>query len=722
LVRIFFSRSSPRQKTAKTTKKEEGLERTLTLVQIVQQFQVLGKLSRSRSLSKYWKITWPLFICNSNTNQWYDFPPANQIEIISAKIRTLSKNSLHISGHLHTATQFAMRRHVIQHLRRHGVRSTTVRNHGFASTAPSFHRSSSNSSSNNSNSNNNSTVPARAFTTTAFTQAQDKEEDAPAATSSSSTTHTFEAETTQLLDIVINSLYTDKEVFLRELVSNAADALEKLRYVQTAQSDMKIIDPLVELGITITIDQEASPRTITIQDTGIGMSKEQMIENLGTIARSGSKAFLQENQEEGAVDIIGKFGVGFYAAFMVASKISVTSRSADAGVDGPAHVWTSEGVGSYDIAAATEADIPRGTKIVLELREENNEFAEEGRLQSILKTYSNFVPFPIELAGNRVNTVQAIWASTPSDVTEEQYNEFYRYVGNAFDDPLYKLHFRADVPLDLKALFFVPTMHSEKYGMERMETGVSLYSKKVLIDSKPEKLLPDWLRFVQGVVDSEDLPLNISRESMQDTALIAKIGGVLTRRFMRLLEDESKKDSEKYNEFFLEFGHFLKEGVVTDFANKNNIAKLLRFESSARAKEEDALSSFDDYISRCPVEQNTIYYLCAPSRLLGKCDGVMVYMYCGRIFWFLLFFVFVFVFLKCADKVDLSRFDALVLFHVLCLSFHSFKRNNRPIMKYLKEIKQRSCFYTHPLMNLSWAILLNTMEENWCLLKRVALI
>ena len=435
----------------------------------------------------------------------------------------------------------------------------------------------------------------------------------------STDSYAFEAETTQLLDIVINSLYTDKEVFLRELVSNAADALEKLRYLQTAQSDMKLVDPTKELGITISVDTESTPKTITIQDTGIGMSKEQMIENLGTIARSGSKAFLKENQQEGAVDIIGKFGVGFYAAFMVASKISVTSRSADASIDGPAHVWTSEGVGSYDITTVdNDSSISRGTKIVLELREENDHFADDIKLRTILKQYSNFVPFPIELSGNRVNTVQAIWASTPSDVSEDEYNEFYRYVANAFDEPMFKLHFRADVPLDLKALFFVPTMHSEKYGMQRMETGVSLYSRKVLIDSKPDKLLPDWLRFVKGVVDSEDLPLNISRESMQDTALIAKIGTVLTRRFLRLLEEESRKDSSKYNKFFLEFGHFLKEGVVTDFNNKNNIAKLLRFESSSRSKEDDEMSSFDDYISRCPVEQSTIYYLCAPSRALGK--------------------------------------------------------------------------------------------------------
>ena len=299
------------------------------------------------------------------------------------------------------------------------------------------------------------------------TSSTDKDENSSSAsTTTTASSHQFEAETTQLLDIVINSLYTDKDVFLRELISNAADALEKLRYVQTAGEDgMTLNNPNDELKINIIINSESTPKTITIQDTGIGMSREQMIENLGTIARSGSKAFLKENQGgAGDVDIIGRFGVGFYAAFMVASKISVTSKSADASVMGPAHVWTSEGLGSYDISESTAvvdvedndaAGTMRGTKIVLELREENDEFANDARLLQILKMYSNFVPFPIELSGERVNTVQAIWASTPSDVSEDQYNEFYRYVTNAFDDPMYKLHFRADVPLDLKALFYV---------------------------------------------------------------------------------------------------------------------------------------------------------------------------------------------------------------------------------------------------------------------------
>ena len=302
------------------------------------------------------------------------------------------------------------------------------------------------------------------------TASTDKDENSSSAsTTTTATSHQFEAETTQLLDIVINSLYTDKDVFLRELISNAADALEKLRYVQTAGEDgMKLNNPNDELKINIIINSESTPKTITIQDTGIGMSREQMIKNLGTIARSGSKAFLKENQGgAGDVDIIGRFGVGFYAAFMVASKISVTSKSADASVMGPAHVWTSEGLGSYDISESTavvgaedndDAGTMRGTKIVLELREENDEFANDARLLQILKMYSNFVPFPIELSGERVNTVQAIWASTPSDVSEDQYNEFYRYVTNAFDDPMYKLHFRADVPLDLKALFYVSVL------------------------------------------------------------------------------------------------------------------------------------------------------------------------------------------------------------------------------------------------------------------------
>lgn len=434
----------------------------------------------------------------------------------------------------------------------------------------------------------------------------------------------FQAETKQLLDIVINSLYTDKDVFLRELVSNASDALEKVRYLKTTEGMAgKIVDEDMALAISISVDDAA--KTITIEDSGVGLSREQMIENLGTIARSGSKAFMADVQGEagdGDVDIIGKFGVGFYAAFMVAKRIRVYSKAADAAPEDPGHVWTSEGVGSYDISAIDSDDkaepMRRGTRIVLELRDDAEEFATAGRLTQILRTYSNFVPFPISLEGEVVNTVQAIWASQPSDVSDEDYAEFYRYVANAFDEPRFRLHFRADVPLDLKALFFVPQMHSEKYGMGRMEPGVSLYSRKVLIDSKAEGLLPDWLRFVRGVVDSEDLPLNISRESMQDSALVKKIGDVLTRRFLRFLADEARKDAAAYDEFFKEFGHFLKEGAVTDFERRGDVGKLLRFESSSRAEEGDLLSSFDDYISRLPADQESIYYLCAPNRELAE--------------------------------------------------------------------------------------------------------
>ena len=263
----------------------------------------------------------------------------------------------------------------------------------------------------------------------------------------------------KICEIIIN-----KNGDLNVLINN--ENINKLNYDDFCDNNKEKKN--LKGKINIIINSESTPKTITIQDTGIGMSREQMIENLGTIARSGSKAFLKENQGgAGDVDIIGRFGVGFYAAFMVASKISVTSKSADASVMGPAHVWTSEGLGSYDISESTAvvdvedndaAGTMRGTKIVLELREENDEFANDARLLQILKMYSNFVPFPIELSGERVNTVQAIWASTPSDVSEDQYNEFYRYVTNAFDDPMYKLHFRADVPLDLKALFYVSVL------------------------------------------------------------------------------------------------------------------------------------------------------------------------------------------------------------------------------------------------------------------------
>ncbi len=362
----------------------------------------------------------------------------------------------------------------------------------------------------------------------------------------------FQAETKQLLDIVTHSLYTDKEVFLRELVSNASDACEKLRHLQSASdSDVAFFDKEKPLEIHIDLDEVES--SLTIRDTGIGMASEDIISNLGTIARSGSKQFMnqllesQEQKDDSGLDaakgIIGKFGVGFYSAFMVADSVTVTSRPAT-GSDNGVTMWTSDGTGTYELAEIDDAQssqrYDRGTTVKLFLKEEYWGLLSESKIKDVLTKYSNFVRFPIYVNGDRVNTVEAVWARDPKEVDEETYTEFYKYIANAIDDPLDTLHFRADAPLEVRALLFVPSFHSEKYGMERMEPGVSLYSRKVLIEHKSPDILPDWMRFVKGVVDSEDLPLSISREKPQDTALIGKLKKALTRRFLSQLEKMAK--------------------------------------------------------------------------------------------------------------------------------------------------------------------------------------
>lgn len=423
----------------------------------------------------------------------------------------------------------------------------------------------------------------------------------------------FQAETRQLLSIVTNSLYTDREVFVRELVSNASDALEKLRYLENNNTD--IIQKERPLQVTISVDEENN--TFIIEDSGIGMNAEELVDNIGTIARSGSKQFVQKVKSESTAsgqaenNIIGQFGVGFYAAFMVADKVEVYSQSYRGG---PGHYWVSDGTGSYEMCEAE--GLNRGTKIVLHLKDNAKEFAIRHNIERIVKKYSNFVGFPIELNQQLVNTIRAIWLDDKSSVTKQQYEEFYRYVANAFDTPRYTSHFHTDAPLSIHGLFFVPDTHSEKYGMGRMEPGVNLYSRKVMIQSKSAAILPDWLRFIRGVVDSEDIPLNISRETMQDSALIKKIRNVLTKRILRSFEEEGKKNPEAYNKFFDEFGTFLKEGICTDVTYKDNIAHLLRFESSKMDKGQ--VCSLDDYIARMPAEQKNIYYLVMPNRDLAQ--------------------------------------------------------------------------------------------------------
>jgi len=418
--------------------------------------------------------------------------------------------------------------------------------------------------------------------------------------------HEFQAEVKQVLDIVVHSLYTDKEIFVRELISNASDATEKLRHTQITEKD--VYDGDLDLEIQVATDEENGQ--ITIRDFGIGMTREELIENLGTIAHSGSKAFLNALKEGGEKNenLIGQFGVGFYSAFMVADKVDVYTRTWKP--EGECLHWSSDGSGAYEIEPVEGER--RGTRIVIHLKDEYKEFAKKDRLESIIKNYSAFVQFPIKVDGDKLNTVGALWLKNKNDISDEEYKEFYKFQANAFDEPRFWLHFSADAPLEINALLFAPTENMEGFGFGRMEPGVSLYCRKVLIDSDPKNLLPEWLRFVRGVVDSADLPLNISRESMQDSSLIQKLNKLLTKRFLKLLEEKANKEPEVYQDFWDKFGLFLKEGVTTDFTHRDQLLKLLRFESSYT--EAGKTTSLADYLSRAPEGQKEIYYLSGASR------------------------------------------------------------------------------------------------------------
>ncbi len=416
----------------------------------------------------------------------------------------------------------------------------------------------------------------------------------------------FQAEVKQLLDIVIHSLYKDKEIFIRELVSNASDALEKLRYIQ--QTEKEIFDEKLPLEIEVKTDEEAN--TITITDYGIGMTSEELTENLGTIAHSGSKQFLDSVKKGAAINenLIGQFGVGFYSVFMTAERVEVLTHSWQK--DGEDLLWKSDGSGTYEIDKVKGNR--RGTSIVVYLKEDEKEYSNSERVNFILKQYSSFVQIPLKLNGEQINTVDAIWLRKSKDITEDEYKEFYKFQSNSFDDPFYRLHFSSDAPIDINTLLFVPTENPEIPGFGRIEPSVSLYCKKILIDDKPKEFLPDWLRFLKGVVDSADLPLNISRESMQDSNLSQNLGRAITKRFIKFLGDEANKDKKKYSEFYNKFGLYIKEGASSDFVNREALQKLMRFETS-RTKGEDKIS-FDEYVSGMKEEQKDIYYILGNDR------------------------------------------------------------------------------------------------------------
>ncbi len=419
--------------------------------------------------------------------------------------------------------------------------------------------------------------------------------------------HSFQAEVKQVLDIVIHSLYTHKEIFVRELISNAADALEKIRHEKLVNKS--IADPGLALEIDIDIDEDA--KTITITDAGIGMTEEEVKENLGAIAHSGTKKYLEALKEAssgGAVELIGQFGVGFYSSFMVAKTVTVETRSFHPDAQGI--LWTSEGEGEYTLEH--KDDLKRGSKITLSLRDDAHEYASADTIKKTVQKYSNFVPFPIKINGEAVNTIQAIWTRNKNEITDEEYTEFYKFIGNAHDEPAFHLHFSVDVPIMLNALLFAPKTNIEQFGFGKMDPGVNLYCRKVLIQQHSDVILPEWLRFVKGVIDSEDLPLNISRETLQDNALIRKLRKVVTSRFLKFLGETYKTDRKSYNEFWKTHGMFLKQGVIDDFDYRSDIAPLLMFESSLTESGEQI--SLQEYVDRMPTGQDRIFYISGPSR------------------------------------------------------------------------------------------------------------
>jgi len=388
----------------------------------------------------------------------------------------------------------------------------------------------------------------------------------------------FKAETKQLLDILIHSLYKDREVFLRELLSNASDALNRMRFEMVTNPN--VLDSKAELNIHITADKEA--RLLTIQDTGIGMTREEIIENLGTIAQSGARKFIEATKDK-KVDfsqVIGQFGVGFYSVFMVAEWVRVTSRSYKP--DAEAVSWYATGEDNFQVSAADRSE--RGTRIEVKLKEDAVEFAEEFRLRNIIHKHSDYIGFPIYIGDGKapVNKQTSLWRTPRKEVTEEQYKEFYRQTTLDFEEPLQHIHMITDAPVQLYALLFIPGKAERGILALRKEDGLKLYSRNILIDEYNKDLLPDYLRFVQGVVDSEDLPLNVARETVQSSGLMPKLKKVLTNQIIKELESLAKNQAEKYQTFWQEFGVYLKQGVASSPADAGDINHLLRFRTNLK--------------------------------------------------------------------------------------------------------------------------------------------
>ena len=420
----------------------------------------------------------------------------------------------------------------------------------------------------------------------------------------------FQAEVSRLLDIVAHSLYSDRAVFLRELISNASDACDKLRYLSLTEPGLLADDP--EFGITVAIDK--GKKTLTVSDNGIGMNREELISHLGTIARSGSAQFVQAMEEGKSKDVslIGQFGVGFYAAFMVADEVTVVSRKAG---EAQAWTWVSDGKGEFAIGETERAG--RGTDVVLHIKKDAEEFLEKARISTIITKYSDHIALPIRLVEGakeeKVNQAAALWTRSKSDITEEQYRDFYRHVAHAFDEPWGTLHFKAEGKIEYTGLIFIPgTKPFDLFHPDRKQS-LKLYVKRVFITDHCEELLPSWLRFLKGLVDSEDLPLNISREMLQQNPVLAKIRQGVVKRVLEFLKKKAENDADSYAKFWDNFGAVLKEGLYEEAEHKDALLKLARFRSTAGSTGGDALVSLADYIGRMKEGQSAIYYLTGDS-------------------------------------------------------------------------------------------------------------
>ena len=437
-------------------------------------------------------------------------------------------------------------------------------------------------------------------------------------------TRGFQSEVKQLLHLMIHSLYSNKEIFLRELISNASDAADKLRF--RALSDTALYEGDGELHVRVSFDKDK--RTLTIADNGIGMTRDEVIDNLGTIAKSGTKSFLESIGSDQAKDsqLIGQFGVGFYSAFIVADKVTVRTRAAGASAD-EGVFWESAGEGDYTIADITKAD--RGTEITLHLREGEDEFLDDWRLRSVISKYSDHIALPVEIehqeendgetviSWEKINKAQALWTRSKSEVSDEEYNEFYKHISHDFTDPLIWSHNRVEGKQEYTSLLYIPSHAPWDMWNRDHKHGLKLYVQRVFIMDDAEQFMPNYLRFVRGLVDSNDLPLNVSREILQDSRATQNLRSALTKRVLQMLEKLAKEDNEKYQTFWKNFGLVLKEGPAEDNGNQQAIAKLLRFATTHTDSSEQTVS-LEEYVARMKEGQEKIYYITADSYAAAK--------------------------------------------------------------------------------------------------------